>query len=52
MRYSIKNILGQTIKEGVFSNEINTIDVSSFTNGTYFISIESGRLMVRFNVNK
>ena len=52
LSYSIKNILGQTIKEGVFSNEINTIDVSSFTNGTYFISIESGRLMVRFNVNK
>lgn len=52
MSYSIKNILGQTIKEGVFNNELNTIDVTSFTNGTYFISIESGRLMVRFNVNK
>ncbi len=52
MSYSIKNILGQTIKEGVLNNELNTIDVTSFTNGTYFISIESGRLMVRFNVNK
>jgi PKD repeat protein len=42
MRYKIVNISGQEMQAGAISNSENRINVSSLTNGVYFLQLEDG----------
>ena len=39
-KYTITNIYGAIVKQGVLSDRVNSIDVSQLNNGYYFISLE------------
>jgi hypothetical protein len=40
-KYSIYNILGSEIENGIISNN-EQIDIRNFTNGLYFLTFENG----------
>lgn len=49
--YSILDITGREIKKGILSNKINTINISEFNAGMYFIKINSLSSTIKFTVD-
>lgn len=39
-KYSIRDVLGRKLQDGILENQSSTIDVNNLLNGTYFIKIE------------
>ncbi len=50
--YNLVNIRGQLINKGVINNASNTIDISSFHSGIYFLNLENGNERVTKKVIK
>ena len=42
-KYSLTNLQGQTVKEGLLENYANQIDASNLARGTYFLKVLNER---------
>lgn len=52
VNYKIYDIRGILIKEGIFDNELQTIDISNYSNGIYALKIENGNSFISQKILK